>query len=175
MPPLRIQYFDPVESPSVDSPGCEMSEQTPQRKTIRLNRGVYEKEGQSFSITICTWNHIILSNRIRELIFQSAIKGDLMKKSDLMAVCVMPDHVHLLLAPIEENLIGLLSNWKSYTTHAVQLQEKSGKLWQRSFYDHGLRRDEDLMKIAEYIVSNPVRTDLVAVWETYPFAWHKWM
>ena len=145
------------------------------RKTIRLNRGVYEKKGQSFSVTICTWNKIILSNRFKALIFQTAIEGDLMKKSDLMAVCVMPDHVHLLLAPIEENLIDLLGNWKSYTTHTVQLQEKFGKLWQRSFYDHGLRRDEDLAEIAEYIVSNPVRKDLVENWRDYSYSWHKWM
>ena len=31
------------------------------------------------------------------MIFQSVIEGDLNRKSDLMAVCVMPDHVHLLI------------------------------------------------------------------------------
>ncbi len=145
------------------------------RKTIRLNRGVYEREGQPFSITICTWNKIILSNRVRELIFQSAIKGDLMKKSDLMAVCVMPDHVHLLLAPVKENLVDLIGRWKSYTTHLMQLRGGTGKLWHRSFYDHGLRKDEDLTKVAGYIVSNPVRKSLVEGWKSYPFAWNKWM
>jgi REP element-mobilizing transposase RayT len=119
------------------------------RKIIRLNRDVYQKEGQPFSITMCTSNKIILSNKFREIVFQSVIESDLMKKSDLMAVFVKPDHVHLLLAPIKENLIDLLSRWKSYTTHLVRLQEKIGKLWQRSFYDHGLRKDENLIKAAE--------------------------
>ena len=109
-----------------------------------------------------------------ELIFQSAIEGDLSKKSDLTAVCVMPDHIHLLLAPVKENLIDLIGRWESYTTHLIQVQERIGKLWQRSFYDHGLRKDEDLIKAAEYIVSNPVRKSLVENWRDYSYSWHKW-
>lgn len=97
------------------------------------------------------------------------------RKSDLMAVCVMPDHVPLLLAPAVENLIDLIGRWKSYTTHLVKVQEKIGRLWQRSFYDHGLRKEEDLVKVAEYIVSNPVRKGLVENVKDYPFVWHKWM
>jgi REP element-mobilizing transposase RayT len=150
-------------------------ERNHRRKTIRLNRDVYQREGQPFSITICTWNKITLSNKSKEMIFQSVIEGDLNRKSDLMAVCVMPDHVHLLLAPLKENLIELLYKWKNYTTHLVQLQEKIGKLWQRSFYDHGLRKDENLIKIAGYIVSNLVRKSLVENWRDYSYTWHKWM
>jgi putative transposase len=92
-----------------------------------------------------------------------------------MAVCVMPDHIHLLLAPVKENLIDLIGRWKSHTTHLIQVQERIGKLWQRSFYDHGLRKDEDLIKAAEYIVSNPVRKNLVGGWRDYSYSWHKWM
>jgi REP element-mobilizing transposase RayT len=150
-------------------------EQAHQRKTIRLDREVYQKAGQPFSITVCTYNKTSLSNKLEELIFQSIIEGDLRKKSNLMAVCVMPDHVHLLLAPVEENLIEVIGRWKSYTTHLIQLQESIVRVWQRSFYDPGLRKDEDLIKVAEYIVSNPVRKGLVEDWANYPFAWHKWM
>ena len=149
--------------------------QTHQRKNIRLGREVYQKEGQPFSITICIYNKITLSNEFKEVIFQSAIEGDLNRKSDLMAVCVMPDHVHFLLAPAGENLINLIGRWKSYTTYLIKLQQKIERLWQRSFYDHALRKDEDLIKVAEYIVSNPVRKGLVESWENYPFVWHKWM
>jgi REP element-mobilizing transposase RayT len=116
-----------------------------------------------------------LSDKQKELIFRSAMEGDLKKSSDLMAVCVMPDHVHLLLAPIEENLLNLIGRWKSYTTHLIRIEEKVGRLWQRSFYDHGLRKDEDVTKVAEYIVSNPLRRGLIEKWEDYPFVWHKWM
>jgi len=159
----------------VDSLNKDIMEKNHQRKTIRLNRDVYQKEEQPFFITICTWNKMTLSNKFREMIFQSAIKGDLKNKSDLMAVCVMPDHVHLLTAPVKENLVDLIGRWKSYSTHLIQAQERIEKLWQRSFYDHGLRKDEDLIRVAEYIVSNPVRKGLVESWKGYPFVWHRWM
>lgn len=153
----------------------DIVEEIRQRKTIRLGREIYQKEGQPFSITICTYNKISLSNKFKELIFRSAIEGDLSRKSDLMAVCVMPDHVHLLLAPVGENLVDLIGRWKSYTTHLIRLQRGIGRLWQRSFYDHGLRKDEDLIRVAEYFVSNPVRKGLVHGWRKYPYSWYKWM
>ena len=35
----------------------------------------------------------------------------------------------------------------------------SGKIWQRSFYDHIIRDDESLNKIREYIINNPLTWD----------------
>jgi len=145
------------------------------RKTIRLNRELYQKKGQPFSITICTYNNIPLLNEFGELIFQSIMKGTLSKTSDLMAVCVMPDHIHFLLAPVSENLIDLIGKWKGYTTHLIWKEGYKGKVWQRSFYDHALRQEEDIIKAAEYIVFNPVRKEMVQNWEDYPYSWYPWI
>ena len=147
----------------------------PQRKRIRLSKEFYGKQEQPFGIAVCTDKRISLSNKFQELIFESAMKDHLSKESDLMAVCVMPDHIHLLMAPISKNLIDLIAEWKAYTTHLLWNEGYIGKLWQRSFYDHALRRDEDLLKVAEYIVCNPVRKGLVESWKEYPYSWHKWI
>jgi REP element-mobilizing transposase RayT len=140
-----------------------------------LQRDFYRKKGQPFSLTICTNNKTSLLSKLQELIFKSAIKDHLNKESDLMAVCVMPDHIHLLLAPISKNLIDLIGEWKGYTTHLLWKEGYIGKVWQRSFYDHALRCEEDLIKVAEYIVYNPVRKGLVKDWREYRYSWHKWM
>jgi len=87
----------------------------------------------------------------------------------------MPDHIHLLLAPISENLIDLIGKWKSYTTHLIWRKGYKGKVWQRSFYDHASREEEDIIKVANYIVGNPVRKGLVQDSRNYPYSWHKWM
>ena len=108
------------------------------------------------------------------MIFRSIMEGDLQRKSDMMAVCVMPDHVHLLMTPLSENLIDLISKWKGYATHLVWNKGYEGKVWQRSFYDHALRKDEDVKRVAEYIVCNPVRKGLVQDWSSYPYSWHRW-
>ncbi len=42
-------------------------------------------------------------------------------------------------------------------------------LWQRSYYDHVLRGEEDTEDVAEYIWNNPVRAGLVTDRDSYPF------
>lgn len=148
---------------------------THQRKAIRLSKKLYEEKGQPFSITICTHENAPLFKEFGGLIFQSIEEGPLSRESDLMAACVMPDHVHLLLAPISENLIHLIGRWKSYTSRLIWEKEYKGKVWQRSFYDHALREEEDIIKVAEYIVCNPVRKGIVQDCTDYPYSWHKWM
>ena len=145
------------------------------RKTIRLNKETYQIKDQPFSITICTHAYMPLLKEFGELIFRSIMVGPLSKESDLMAVCVMPDHIHLLLVPISENLIDLIGKWKSFTTRLIWKGGHKGKVWQRSFYDHALRKEEDILKVAEYIVYYPVRKGIVQSWTDYPYSWYKWI
>ena len=41
------------------------------------------------------------------------------------------------------------------------------KLWQPSFYDHVLRKEEDLLDTVKYIFNNPVRKKIVAHYLDY--------
>ncbi|GIV61894.1 MAG: hypothetical protein KatS3mg044_0760 [Rhodothermaceae bacterium] len=41
--------------------------------------------------------------------------------------------------------------------------------WQKGFYDHILRSDEDWKKQVRYIANNPVRAGIVEGWDQYPF------
>ena len=42
-----------------------------------------------------------------------------------------------------------------------QMMTRSGTFWQRSYYDHAIRTDEDLRAVARYLVANPLRKGLV--------------
>ncbi len=88
------------------------------------------------------------------------------------AYCFMPDHVHLLLSPAENGRdpIAFVQGYKSRSTHIYWGEGGTGKLWQRSFYDHILRKHEDVKKIARYIFGNPVRKGLVEDYRSYPFS-----
>jgi REP element-mobilizing transposase RayT len=46
--------------------------------------------------------------------------------------------------------------------------KRQGTLWQKSFYDHALRQDEDVRGIARYIVANRLRAGLVEHIGEYP-------
>jgi len=147
------------------------------RKNIRLPRNAYEIPSQIFSITICTWNRrpVFQKTEWARVAFDSLSSGPFSRKTDRYASCLMPDHLHLLIAPTSQNLIDILSRWKSYTANQIRKTGLDGRCWQRGFYDHALRRDEDIYSTAEYIVHNPVRAKIVAKWRHYPFAWHRWM
>jgi putative transposase len=42
-------------------------------------------------------------------------------------------------------------------------------VWQRGFYDRAIRKEEDLLAVARYIVANPLRAGLVSQLSDYPF------
>jgi REP element-mobilizing transposase RayT len=48
------------------------------------------------------------------------------------------------------------------------LGRSSNPVWQRGFHDHALRRDEDIVRVARYIVANPLRAGLVSRIGDYP-------
>lgn len=83
--------------------------------------------------------------------------------------CFMPDHVHLVLQLDEQgrSLSEYVRTWKRAWTIRLARHGET-PFWQRTFYDHWMRRDETL-EYVRYIVANPVRKGLVARWQDYPF------
>jgi putative transposase len=77
--------------------------------------------------------------------------------------CLMPDHLHFLISPQIEgaSMLVFVDQYKGKTTNASWRCGWHGKLWEPRFYDHVVRGDEDLREIAEYILANPVRQNLV--------------
>lgn len=70
---------------------------------------------------------------------------------------VMPNHVHVLLVPLEgSGLTEILRSWKTFTAREINQREgRSGGLWQRESFDHIVRSKEQLRRIREYIARNP--------------------
>jgi len=89
----------------------------------------------------------------------------------IYAYCVMPDHIHLLLAPGDSKLSvsRFIQGFKSIITRIYSSTGRQGKLWQRYFYDHVLRNEEDLKNVALYVLENPVRKGMVENWQDYPY------
>jgi putative transposase len=89
---------------------------------------------------------------------------------ELSAYCFMPDHVHLLLTGEHAgaDIPKVIRAWKQRTGHAYG-RDRGYRLWQRDYWDYVLRAYDDVMAIALYIVSDPVRTGLVATAIDYPW------
>jgi len=94
-----------------------------------------------------------------------------LKKFRVFAYCFMPDHLHLLVAG-EDNKSDLkkfISLFKQKSGYWFKQCYKDN-LWQTSYYDHVLRKEENIEQIALYILENPVRKGLVSDFREYPFS-----
>jgi len=55
----------------------------------------------------------------------------------------MPDHVHFLLQG--KGIVDFIRQFKGKLTPQARAVEPGRKLWQRSFFDHALRKEESLI------------------------------
>jgi len=70
---------------------------------------------------------------------------------------VMPNHVHVLVSPLADNLLSdILHSWKSYTASELnQRRGTKGAVWQKESFDHIVRSPEQMARIRKYIRDNP--------------------
>ncbi len=89
---------------------------------------------------------------------------------NLYCYCLMPDHLHALVGAgrSQKSLGELVGMFKSLSTRA-HWQWYEGKLWQRQFFDHIIRSDEDYYETLKYIRLNPVRKGLVGMAEDWAY------
>jgi len=93
---------------------------------------------------------------------------------ELLAWCIMPNHVHVLIDPVE-SLAKIVQSWKSYTGRwalrknaELGLGVPGGKLWMRDYWDRYIRDQQHFGQVVEYIHQNPVKAGLCS----RPEDWH---
>ena len=83
---------------------------------------------------------------------------------------IMPNHIHLIIIlqnpqmgghgnPPLQNVVGQL---KSFTT-----KKYNNVLWQRGYYEHIIRNEQEYLKICEYIENNPQKWEEDKYWTIY--------
>jgi len=87
---------------------------------------------------------------------------------ETLAACLMPDHLHWLLKDAAQ-MLQTVHRVKSYSTQVAWKLGHRGKLWQRSFWDHVIRKGESLEDVIAYILGHPVRAGLVESVDEYPY------
>ncbi len=148
----------------------------PKRKQLRLQGYDYSRNSGYF-LTLCTYK--------RRNILCENIGSDNMFKKWLTEIeekfpgtkidyhIIMPDHMHFVLFLMNEYKdkgsdtcfydLPLIIDWyKTMTTNEYIKGVKSGlyeifdkHIWQRNYYEHIIRNEEDLYEIRRYIRDNP--------------------
>jgi REP element-mobilizing transposase RayT len=101
------------------------------------------------------------SKEIAQMVQDSLLHFD-GERYTLLAWCVMPNHVHVVLHPLKGfEVSGILHSWKSYSAKmANRMLRREGEFWQAEYYDHLIRDADDFRHTIRYVLENPVKAGL---------------
>ncbi|MGB9722062.1 MAG: transposase [bacterium] len=82
---------------------------------------------------------------------------------EIIAYCIMPTHIHLILGQLEENGITIFMKFllDSYTRYFNIKNDRKGPLWQSRFKSVLVDDNDYLLHLTRYIHLNPVSDNLV--------------
>ena len=149
------------------------------RKQLRLEQYDYSNNGAYF-VTVCTHQKKELfgcvgepsevADKIRD-IFEEVLSA--YPRMQCPVSVVMPNHLHALLVidklddDHDKTVAEFMRAFKSKSTvdYIRMVREGKaipfdGKLWQRSYYDHIIRNEQDFREVWSYIEENPLRWQL---------------
>ncbi len=140
------------------------------RKPNRLKNYDYSSQGAYF-ITICTLDrkcilsHIVGGDALIAPQTNLTHCGEIARKyiesmPGIDKYVIMPNHIHLLIAidgPMKASA-PTISVPNLIRSFKVLVSKEIGQsIWQRSFYDHIIRDEEDYLNHLRYIEDNPAR------------------
>jgi len=156
------------------------------RRSIRLPEYDYSKPNAYF-ITICSFNKQMIFGNISDEKTALSEIGDIVKRY-LIEIpnhfenvfiddyIIMPNHIHFILSivgvqnfePIRneyqkiipKSIGSIIRAYKAFVTRRCKTEGYETKIWQRNYFEHIIRNDEDLFRIREYIQNNPLQWEL---------------
>jgi putative transposase len=145
----------------------------PLRRPKRLEGFPY-RGPHRYLLTFCTENRarIFLEADVVKSAVEQFERTAHEKHFAILAYCVMPDHVHLVVEGTSEDsdLRGFESMAKQNSAYALWKCHRRQDVSQEGFHDWVIRPDQSIMDVIFYVLNNPVRAGLVDRWDKYPFS-----
>ena len=94
------------------------------------------------------------------------------KETLILAYCLMPNHIHLLVMPLKEKTLSKLMQGTTlcYTQYFNKKNKRTGRLWECRYHSTIIDEDRYLWAVSQYIESNPVRGGIARKPEDYPYS-----
>ena len=84
------------------------------------------------------------------------------KRFELYGYCLMDNHIHLLLRPVESSISRIMQSLLvSHTQRYHRFHQSGGHVWEGRFKSPVVQDDDHLLAVLRYIEANPVRAGLV--------------
>lgn len=100
---------------------------------------------------------------------------------EILAYCIMPNHVHAVLTPFastESTDYSLTKIMHHIKRNSAKLANaalgRTGAFWQHESYDHFARDEAELERIIKYVIYNPVKAGLVDDWTKWKWTYCKY-
>ena len=143
----------------------------------------YERPFGIYHVTFSTHGRRVLSPEARTIVKDALLHFD-RERYELFALCVMPDHVHVLLQSLikERDAAGAAVFWslseifhsvKSFSANAINKLEagEGTPVWEKESHDRLMRGDVDAQEKFEYICQNPWKDGVAKQEEPYAWLW----
>jgi REP element-mobilizing transposase RayT len=130
-----------------------------------LHKGRRSLTHQVYHVTTATQNRqpLFADFALGRLVVRQLMQLEQESRVETLCFVIMPDHMHWLMSLPQGSLPEAVRLLKG------RAARKAGRpLWQAGFHDHALRREEELVEVARYIVANPLRAGLVKRISDYP-------
>jgi len=137
----------------------------PAKGYAELRKGRVSEVNRVYHLVFSTKDRVVVFddfNKARRLIY-FLMQDECMGRTRTLSFVVMPDHIHWLFELKDGSISGAVQRVKSMFSKWL-----GENVWNRGFYDHAIRADEDLANVARYIVANPLRAGLVKRVGDYP-------
>ena len=145
-----------------------------------LRRGRVSQSGRIYLVTTVTATRepLFLNFCVGRVVVDALRWLQNQARATTLAYVLMPDHLHWLFELQEASTLSrVMHSLKSYSARQINrlLGREGSSVWQTGFHDHAVRREEDIIKLARYVVENPLRAGLVRRIEDYPHWDEKWL
>jgi REP-associated tyrosine transposase len=142
----------------------------PARGQAALRRGRYSSVGAEYFVTCCTDRRAagLTDPIVGAKILDAMRAAQVDHVWSVRCAVIMPDHLHLLVELGDRLSLGKsVARLKARTAATLRA---GGLIWERGFFDHRLRANDDARDVFLYIFLNPYRAGLCeqnAIWPWY--------
>lgn len=153
-------------------------------RSCDLRKGRHSEDGRVYLLTTATWQRLPLFSDLTlgRVVVQAMRFQEEKDRIDGLAFVVMPDHLHWLIAlKRPATLSEAMKSLKSHSARRIgEIQRQHGEpeyphIWQNGFHDRALRKEDDMLAVARYVVANPLRAGLIERIGDYPLWDAKWL
>jgi putative DNA methylase len=161
-----LPHYDPGSTAQFIT--CRLFDSLPQKILERFRAGLDAKKVEDMERETMVLIEKFLDSGYGECFLKERKIAEIVRSSlqtfdgeryRLIAWVVMPNHVHLLLKPLNGwELSKILQSFKSFTAQkSNKLLNRNEKFWMREYFDRRIRDYAHFEKTLRYIENNPVK------------------